>query len=176
MAGVRCLKMFQSEFFVYRENDDSLEFRRKKSQLYIYLVIGIILFLFPLLISIDTLSSLFTISLGVFFLLIGIVPVLESRKIIIDKTNMKIQINIGMGKFLFRSKTIQFSQVKNIEIKESPLCYRDVDGDEIKDTIYLKLNGENDVKIATSSSDIFSNEFTHKLSQTIGCRVVCVRW
>jgi hypothetical protein len=45
----------------------------------------------------------------------------------------------------------------------------------MKDTIYLKLMNEGKYKIAVSMSEIYTNEFTHKLSELIGCKVICER-
>lgn len=151
-----------------------LEFQTKRSQLYAYLVIGIIVFSFCLIAPIDSIAYLFFVFIGCIFLILGILPLFSNQRIIIDKIKNEISFTGGVKRIFIRSRPISFSDIDCIEIKESSLV-TDGHWQDMKDTIYLKMKKGNIVKLGISMSEMYSNEFTHKLSETVKCRVICNR-
>ena len=164
-------KMFYCQYKICKENDDVLEFRYNKKHLYFNLVIGLSLFVYCILRWIDSIAILAAISIGVLFLLLGASPIFSNRIIIIDKKKKEIMFVVGARRFYSKTKVIHFNQINHIEISDRTLQNEKF----VQDTIYLILKGENKVKLGDSCSEEYSNKFTYKLSESIGCKVVCVR-
>jgi hypothetical protein len=167
--------MFYNEFQIYKESDNILEFRYSRNLIYMYLGCCIILYIIILVKAIGRVPAIYLLSLGIILLFIGLIPLIANRKIIVDKNKKKLVLSVGVGKLIRSMKVIKFSQIRYVGIKESLLGFETAMMQDMKDTIYLALRNENNVKLAVSKSDIYSNELTHKLSEAIGCKVVCDR-
>ena len=173
--------LLRSEFYIHKENEDVLEFREKQSTLYVSCLIDISIFLVSFIgvsqIVDVQMVSLFLIGVGGLALAHGIGPLIIQRKIAIDKNKLEILFTGGIKRFFLRSELIKFSQVRHIVIKET---YESSRGENEfsggKDRIYLALKGRRDLKIEDSCGDIYTNEFTRKLAETIGCQVVSLRF
>jgi hypothetical protein len=163
--------MLYCQYRIYKENDDVLEFRQNKKHLYFSIVVGLVLFLYCGIRWIDSIAFLFAISVGVLFLLLGSAPIFSNREIIIDKKKKELLFIVGARRFYSRIKIIPFKQINHIEIEGSPFDTNE----SWKDTIYLSLKGKNRLKLSISGSEEYSNKFTYKLSETIGCKVIYVR-
>ena len=165
--------MFYCQYKISKEDDEILEFRHNQKHLYFNIVIGLALFAYFTIIWKDSIAYLFAFSVGALFLILGIAPLFYNREIIIDKKKKEFIFIVGARRFYSRKKIIHFDKINHIEICASPF---ETGGDieAIKDTIYLNLKGENKLKLGISCSEDYSNILTYKLSESIGCKVVCV--
>ena len=122
-------------------------------------------------------TGIFMLGIGVLALAHGIAPLLYQRKIVIHKIRKELFFTGGAKRFFLQSEKIQFSQISHILIKET---YESSRGEGEfsggKDKIYLVINGRDDINIENSCGDMYTNEFAYKLSEAIGCKVVCERF
>ncbi len=169
--------MFFAEYKIIQNDEAILVFRKERIQVYAFLIIGIISFVFCLMVPTNSIEYWYFVFIGSIFLILGTLPLFYCQKIIIDKTKNQISFRGGVKKILLNSKPISFSNIRQIEIKESILTsdQRWLHAGCPMDTIYLNLKKGNNVKLGISTSEIYSNEFTFKLSETIGCKVIFVK-
>jgi len=171
--------LLRSDFIVYEENEILIEFRENQSTLYISCLIDLTIFLICFAAAMQDLIviGVFMLGIGVLALAHGIAPLLLQRKIVIQKIKKELSFTGGAKRFLLRSENIQFSQISHILIKET---YESSRGENEfsggKDKIYLVLKNRNDINIENSCNDMYTNDFTYKLSQAIGCKAICERY
>ena len=163
--------MFYTQFKIFKEDDEVLEFNYNQKHLYFNMLIGFIAFAYCVIRWNDSIAFLFAISVGIMFLLLGVVPIFYKKAIIISKIREELRIIIGVRWIYSKEMIVPFTQINHIEIDESSLS----SGDFHKDTIYLNIKERNKLKLGTSCSEEYSNKFTYKLSETIGCKVICIK-
>ena len=169
----------RSEFIIYEENESLIELRDSQSTLYLSFLIDLSIFLICFFAAMQDLwvIGIFLLGIGGLALAHGIAPLLFQRKIVIHKIREELFFTGGAKRFFLQSEIIQFSQVSHILIKET---YESSRGDGEfsggKDKIYLVIKGRDDINIENSCDEIYTNEFAYKLSEAIGCKVICERF
>jgi hypothetical protein len=169
----------RSEFIIYEENESLIEFRDNRSTLFVSFLIDLSIFLICFLAAMQDpmVLGIFILAIGILALAHGIAPLLFQRKIVIHKNRKELFFIGGAKRFFLKSAKIQFSQVSHILIKETFESSRgEGEFSGGKDKIYLVLNGRDDINIENSCGDMYTNEFAYKLSEAIGCKVVCERF
>ena len=169
----------RSEFIIYEENNNLLEFRDNQRTLFVSFSVDLSFFLVCLAWAMQDLVVIgtFMLSIGALSLVHGIAPLFFQRKIIVQKNRKELSFTGGAKRFLLKTEIIQFSQVSHILIKEtyeSSRSGRNYSGG--KDKIYLVLKEGNDINIENSSGDMYTNEFSNTQSEAIGCKVICERF
>lgn len=170
--------MIPKELVIVKENESILEYRYNRKLLYVNLAFMTFFALYIISYASEILPMEFMFLVALLPLSLGVVPLLFGRRLVVDKQAKRVTLILSFGFVEIRSRMIDFSKIRHIEINESALG---VSGHprgwihDMKDTIYLNLHGENKVKLTVSKSDLYSNEFTYKLSEAIGCKVITAR-
>ena len=161
--------MFYTQYKILKEDDEVLEFSYNQKHLYFNMLVGFVFFAYCVIRWKDSIAFLAAFSAGFIFFLLGVVPLVFKKAIIINKKREELRIITGVRWIYSKEMVVAFNRINHIELDENFFS----SGDFYKDTIYLNIKERHKLKLGTSCSEEYSNKFTYKLSETIGCKVIC---
>lgn len=169
---------FPSNFYTFKENKNSLEFREKRTILYFesptLIVMGFLFFQSITEITTDqyydiqsTLTLLLFLIISIALIITGIVDLVISGKIILDKKKKTLSFIGGKRKLLLTPKIVPFSQISHIQIKEEARGSHGIT--LLWDIIIIKTKDGEEIQIDYSRNEEYTNMICRKISSLAEC-------